>query len=75
MQDTVASGKAFVETVGVTWDMGRDPDAARSCRASAARRCPPRSLLDANGKIVYQHLGKLDVDDLDKQLREHGFTT
>jgi len=74
VQDTVASGKAFVESVGVTWDLGRDPDAA-ILQSLGGTALPTTVLLDANGKVVYQHLGKLDVSDLDKQLREHGFTT
>ena len=72
VQDTVASGKAFVESVGVTWDMGRDPDAS-ILQGLGGTALPTTVLLDANGKIVYQHLGTLDVDELDKQLREHGF--
>jgi len=74
VQDTVASGRAFVESVGVTWDMGRDPDAS-ILQGLGGTALPTTVLLDANGKIVYQHLGALDVDDLDKQLRENGFTT
>ena len=74
VQDTVASGKAFVETVGVTYDMGRDPDGA-ILQGLGGTALPTTVLLDANGKIVYQHLGKLDVNELDKQLREHGFVT
>jgi thiol-disulfide isomerase/thioredoxin len=74
VQDTVASGKAFVETTGVTYDMGRDPDAS-ILQGLGGTALPTTVLLDAHGKIVYQHLGKLDVDELDKQLRQHGFTT
>ena len=67
-------GQAFVESVGVTWDMGRDPDAS-ILQSLGGTALPTTVLLDANGKIVYQHLGALDVDDLDRQLRDHGFTT
>jgi thiol-disulfide isomerase/thioredoxin len=74
VQDTVDSGKAFVETVGVTYDMGRDPDAS-ILQSIGGTALPTTVLLDSNGKIVYQHLGKLDVNELDKQLRQHGFTT
>ena len=74
VQDTVASGKAFVETTGVTYDMGRDPDAT-ILQGLGGTALPTTVLLDANGKIVYQHLGKLDVDELNKQLRQHGFMT
>lgn len=74
VQDTVASGKAFVESVGVTWDMGRDPDAS-ILQSLGGTALPTTVVLDANGKIVYQHLGKLEVDDLSKQLRQRGFIT
>ena len=74
VQDTVASGKAFVESVGTTYDMGRDPDAS-ILQSLGGTALPTTVLVDANGKIVYQHLGKLDVDELDKQLQKHGFIT
>jgi hypothetical protein len=74
VQDTVASGKAFVESVRVTWEMGRDPDAT-ILQGLGGAALPTTVLLDANGKVVYQHLGALDVEDLEKQLRQHGFTT
>ncbi|HEX2381830.1 MAG TPA: TlpA disulfide reductase family protein [Acidimicrobiales bacterium] len=74
VQDTVPSGQAFVESVGVTWDMGLDPDAS-ILQSLGGTALPTTVLLDANGKIVYQHLGALDVDDLDQQLRQHGFIT
>jgi cytochrome c biogenesis protein CcmG, thiol:disulfide interchange protein DsbE len=74
VQDTVASGKAFVESVGATYDIGRDPDAS-ILQSLGGTGLPITVLLDAGGKIVYQHLGKLDVDDLGKQLRQHGFIT
>jgi len=74
VQDTVESGKAFVESVGVTWDMGRDPDAS-ILQSLGGTALPTTVLLDANGRIVYQHLGALQVSDLERQLRQHGFIT
>jgi len=74
VQDTVASGKAFVESVGATYDMGRDPDASILQRLGGTA-LPTTVLVDASGKIVYQHLGKLDVNELGNQLRTHGFVT
>jgi len=74
VQDTVESGKAFVESVGVTWDMGRDPDAS-ILQSLGGTALPTTVLLDANGRIVYQHLGALQVPDLERQLRQHGFIT
>jgi thiol-disulfide isomerase/thioredoxin len=74
VQDTVASGEAFIESVGVTWEMGRDPDAS-ILQSLGGTGLPTTVLLDPNGRIVFQHRGALDVDELTKQLHEHGFTT
>ncbi|HEY2812478.1 MAG TPA: TlpA disulfide reductase family protein [Acidimicrobiales bacterium] len=74
VQDTVASGQAFIQTVGVTWDMGRDPDAA-ILQKLGGTGLPTTVVLDANGRVVYKHLGALDAGELTKQLRDHGFTT
>jgi len=74
VQDTAESGRAFVESVGVTWDMGRDPDAS-ILQSLGGTALPTTVLLDADGRIVYQHLGALEVPDLEKQLRQHGFIT
>ena len=74
VQDTVASGKAFVATVGVTWDMGRDPDAS-ILQSLAGVGLPTTVVLDRDGRVVYKHLGQLDAGELGRQLRDHGFTT
>jgi thiol-disulfide isomerase/thioredoxin len=74
VQDTVASGNAFVETVGVTWDLGRDPDAS-ILQSLGGVGLPTTVVLDRDGKIVYKHLGQLDAGELSKQLHDHGFTS
>ena len=73
VQDTVASGQAFVQSVGVTWQMGRDPDAS-ILQGLGGVGLPTTVLLDGNGHIVYKHLGALQAGDLTKQLQAHGFT-
>lgn len=74
VQDTVASGTAFLQTVGVTWDIGRDPDAS-ILQSLGGVGLPTTVLLDAGGHVVFKHLGQLDVDELTRQLRDHGITT
>ncbi len=55
----------------VTWDIGRDPDASFA-GALGATALPTTFVIDANGKIVYQHLGALDVDQLKSELTSRG---
>ena len=71
VQDTVEGGKAFVETVGITWELGRDPDAAVLQGVVRGTGLPTTVVLDRDGKIVFTHLGQLDVDGLTQQLRDH----
>jgi thiol-disulfide isomerase/thioredoxin len=74
VQDTVESGEAFLKTVSVTWDLGRDPDAS-ILQSLGGTGLPTTVLLDADGRVVYKHLGALKAGDLDQQLRSHGFIT
>jgi len=74
VQDTVASGQAFVESVGVTWEMGRDPDAS-ILQSLGGNGLPTTVLVDPDGRVVFRHRGPLDVGELTKQLRQHGFTS
>ena len=72
MQDTVDGGKAFVDTVGITWNLGRDPDASILQGAMGGVALPTTVFLDAQGRIVFSHLGKLDQpDQLTQLLRDH----
>jgi thiol-disulfide isomerase/thioredoxin len=72
VQDTVEGGKAFIDTVGITWELGRDPDGALLQKLIKDFRLPTTLALDADGRIVFSHSGPLDVPDLTKQLRDHG---
>lgn len=69
--DTVEATRSFVDAVGVTWDIGRDPDASVAEKLGATA-LPTTFVLDAGGTIVYQHLGALDVEQLRSELRSRG---
>jgi hypothetical protein len=71
VQDTVEGGKAFVDTVGITWELGRDPDAAILQGALGGVGLPTTVVLDRNGAVVFSHLGPLDVAGLTKTLRDN----
>lgn len=71
VQDTVEGGKAFIETVGITWELGRDPNAEVLQGVVRGTGLPTTVVLDPEGRIVFTHLGALDVDGLTKQLRDH----
>ena len=72
VQDTVEGGKAFVDTVGITWELGRDPDGALLQSLVKAVGLPTTIVLDRDGRISFTHLGPLDVEGLTGQLRDHG---
>ena len=71
VQDTVEGGQAFVKTVGITWELGRDPSAAILQDQLKASKLPTTALLDRTGKVVLVHEGPLDVDKLTGELRDH----
>ena len=71
VQDTVEGGQAFVKTVGITWELGRDPTASIMQEQLKATRLPTTALVDRTGKVVLVHEGALDVDKLTGMLREH----
>lgn len=71
VQDTVEGGRAFVETVGITWELGRDPDASILQDAVGGIGLPTTVVLDRSGRIAFSHLGALDVGGLTNQLRDH----
>lgn len=71
VQDTVEGGEAFVKTVGITWELGRDPTATIMQDQLKATRLPTTALIDRNGKVVLVHEGGLDVDKLTGELRDH----
>lgn len=72
VQDTVAGGKAFVDSTGVTWELGRDPDASILQGVMHGTVLPTTIFLDAQGRIVFSHSGKLEnPEELTKLLQEH----
>ena len=71
VQDTVEGGKAFIDTVGITWELGRDPDGAVLQGLVHQVGLPTTVVLDKDGRIAFSHLGPLDVEGLMGQLREH----
>jgi cytochrome c biogenesis protein CcmG/thiol:disulfide interchange protein DsbE len=72
VQDTVEGGKAFIATVGITWELGRDPDGALLQSLVKVLGLPTTVVLDRDGRIAFTHLGPLDVDGLTGKLRDHG---
>ena len=75
VQDTVEGGKAFIDTVGITWELGRDPDGAILQNLVRVLGLPTTIVLDRDGRIAFTKLGPLDVDGLTGQLRDHHLIT
>ncbi|HEV3227529.1 MAG TPA: TlpA disulfide reductase family protein [Acidimicrobiales bacterium] len=71
VQDTTDGGKAFIDTVGITWELGRDPAAALLQDQLKATKLPTTALIDRSGRVVLVHEGPLDVGGLTGQLRDH----
>jgi thiol-disulfide isomerase/thioredoxin len=70
VNDTVSSGQAFAEATGVTWDLARDPSGS-ILQGLGGTVLPTTVVADGNGKVVWLHVGAVDVDDVTGQLREH----
>jgi hypothetical protein len=75
VQDTVEGGKAFIDTIGITWELGRDPDGALLQKLVQVVGLPTTIVLDRDGRIAFTHLGPLEVESLTGQLRDHGLVT
>lgn len=71
VQDTVEGGKAFVDSVGITWELGRDPNGDLLQELVRILGLPTTVVLDPEGRISFTHLGPLDVDGLTGELRDH----
>jgi thiol-disulfide isomerase/thioredoxin len=71
VQDTAEGGEAFVKTVGITWELGRDPDAAILQGKAGGIGLPTTVVLDREGVVAFKHLGALDVGGLTGELRDH----
>ena len=72
VQDTVEGGQAFVQSVGVTWELGRDPkgEILQAAVHGSVAGLPTTFVLDRDGHIAYSHLGPLDVSGLTNTLRQ-----
>jgi thiol-disulfide isomerase/thioredoxin len=74
VQDTVEAARSFLETVKVTWDIGRDPTGSILQTEANGVGLPTTLLLDPRGIIVFKHLGALDVGQLRQALTDNHFT-
>ncbi|MGH9117699.1 MAG: TlpA family protein disulfide reductase [Acidimicrobiales bacterium] len=63
VQETAADGEAFLESIVVTWDLGRDPDGS-VVRQLGGVGMPTTVLIDADGIVQEIHTGQLSGDEL-----------
>jgi len=70
VQETAADGQAFLETVDVTWDLGRDPDGSVIRRLGGVGM-PTTVLIDADGIVRNIHTGELSAEELTALVDEH----
>ncbi len=71
VNDRLEDTRAFVQELGVDYEVGRDVDAALSIATGIGVRLPGTVVLDANGEVVARHLGALDRDELVALLTQH----
>ena len=69
VQDAPANAKAFVDELGITYDLAADPS-GEFYRDVDAFGMPTTLLVDADGMIVYRHTGILDADGLRELVAE-----
>jgi thiol-disulfide isomerase/thioredoxin len=74
VQDTVPSATAFVATVKVTWDIGRDPDGSILSKKLGGIGMPTTVVLDRDGAVVQKWLGAVPIDQLTQLLHDKGFS-
>ena len=74
VQDTVPSATAFLATVRVTWDIGRDPNGSILQEKFGGVGMPTTVVLDRDGAVVDKWLGQVDVAQLTKLLHDKGFS-
>lgn len=70
VQETAKASKAFVEEVGTTYDVGRDPSGTLTSYFGAVR-FPSTFFVSADGNIVAARAGELDEDELRELIAEH----
>lgn len=63
VQDAPSSAAGFVDDLGITYDLARDPDASYF-QSVGGFGMPTTLLVDADGQIVYRHTGLLDAAEL-----------
>lgn len=70
VQDAPANAQAFVEELGITYDLASDPggDLYTAVRGFGM---PTTLLVDPEGTIVYRHTGPLDAEALGALVDEH----
>jgi thiol-disulfide isomerase/thioredoxin len=72
VNDTVEGGRAFIASTGITWELGRDPDLSLLQGVMGGVALPTTVILDAEGRIAYSHLGRLDEPgEVTQILRDH----
>jgi len=70
--DTVAATRSFVEAVGVSWDIGRDPDGTLAASVGSSG-LPTTVVLDTEGTVVFNHRGALDLAQVRAELTSRGY--
>jgi len=70
VKDAARRAEPFVTELGITYDLAVDPD-AELYGAVEAVGMPTTLFVDAEGTIVFRHLGPLNADKLRDGLRDH----
>jgi thiol-disulfide isomerase/thioredoxin len=70
VQDAPANAEAFVDELGVSYDLATDPRGELYAEVEAFGM-PTTLLVDADGMIVYRHTGIVDAEQLRELIAEH----
>jgi cytochrome c biogenesis protein CcmG, thiol:disulfide interchange protein DsbE len=70
VRDAPANAGAFVQELGITYDLAADPQ-GDLYNAVQAFGMPTTLLVDPEGTIVYRHTGPLDAEELRALVDEH----
>ena len=70
VQDPPSRAQAFVQRLGITYDLAIDPE-RQFAEAVGAYGMPTTLLVDPHGTIVYRKTGPLTAEDLRRLLGEH----
>jgi cytochrome c biogenesis protein CcmG, thiol:disulfide interchange protein DsbE len=68
-QETSDDGQAIIDSTGITYDVGRDPD-GEMFATFGGTGMPTTALVDQNGTVVDVHSGALTADELREWLDE-----